>query len=57
MAMGLSAILPVAHGLRLYGSEHLQKSMGLSWVVLQGCLYVSGAGLYAVSCHGSSSCF
>ncbi|KAL9064987.1 MAG: hypothetical protein Q9157_007639 [Trypethelium eluteriae] len=48
VGMGLSAIFPVLHGLRLYGVRRLDKTMGLSWVVLQGFLYVLGAGIYAV---------
>jgi adiponectin receptor len=45
--MGLSAVFPVLHGVKLYGVEHLRKSIGLDWVVLQGVLYIAGAGLYA----------
>ena len=45
--MGLSAVFPVLHGVKLYGIEHLQRSIGLNWVVLQGVLYIAGAGLYA----------
>lgn len=48
VAMGLSAVFPVVHGLHLYGSRSMNDRMGLSWVVLQGVLYVTGAGLYAV---------
>lgn len=45
--MGLSAVFPVLHGIKLYGAEHLRKSVGLDWVVFQGILYIAGAGLYA----------
>ncbi|KAF3007495.1 hypothetical protein E8E13_005343 [Curvularia kusanoi] len=45
--MGLSAVFPVLHGIKLYGVEHLRQSIGLDWVVLQGALYIAGAGLYA----------
>jgi len=48
-AMGLSAVIPVVHGLQLYGSAQLEKQMGLSWVVTQGVLYILGAAIYAVS--------
>ena len=48
VAMGLSAVVPVLHGLQLYGYEQLEKQIGLSWVVLQGALYIAGAALYAV---------
>ena len=49
VAMGLSAILPVIHGLTLYGFTLMNGRIGLSWLVLQGVLYIAGAGLYAVS--------
>ncbi|TIA30256.1 HlyIII-domain-containing protein [Aureobasidium pullulans] len=47
VAMGLSAVIPVLHGISLFGVEQLQRQMGLSWLVLQGVLYVSGAAIYA----------
>ncbi|KAL9096775.1 MAG: hypothetical protein Q9165_001263 [Trypethelium subeluteriae] len=48
VGMGLSAVFPVLHGLSIYGVGRLNETMGLSWVVLQGFLYVLGAGIYAV---------
>jgi predicted membrane channel-forming protein YqfA (hemolysin III family) len=47
--MGLSAIFPVLHGLELHGIDEMQDRIGLTWLVLQGFLYILGAGLYAVS--------
>ncbi|KAL2028412.1 hypothetical protein VTO58DRAFT_109442 [Aureobasidium pullulans] len=47
VAMGLSAVIPVLHGISLFGVEQLQRQMGLSWLILQGVLYVSGAAIYA----------
>ncbi|KZF19794.1 hemolysin-III channel protein Izh2 [Xylona heveae TC161] len=47
VAMGLSAVFPVLHGLQLYGFEQINRQMGLSWTVLQGFLYILGAGIYA----------
>ena len=49
VAMGLSAVIPVIHGLQLYGAEQMEKQIGLSWLVSQGVLYVLGAAIYAVS--------
>ena len=49
VAMGLSAVVPVVHGWRLYGIEQLERQIGLSWMVLQGLLYIAGAAIYAVS--------
>jgi adiponectin receptor len=45
--MGLSAVFPVLHGIRLYGIEYMREAVGLDWVVLQGLLYISGAAIYA----------
>ena len=47
VAMGLSAVFPVLHALRLYGLQHLRQSIGLDWVLLQGILYILGAAIYA----------
>lgn len=49
VAMGLSAVFPVLHGMKLYGIEEMRGRIGLTWLVLQGFLYILGAGLYAVS--------
>jgi adiponectin receptor len=45
--MGLSAVIPVLHGVRLYGVAHLRNSVGLDWVIAQGVLYILGAAIYA----------
>lgn len=47
IGLGMSAVIPVAHGVKMYGVEHMQNSMGLNWVLLMGFLYLLGAGLYA----------
>ena len=49
VAMGLSAVFPVLHGTELYGIQEMRGRIGLTWLVLQGFLYILGAGLYAVS--------
>lgn len=49
VAMGLSAVFPVLHGVYLYGVPRMEQMIGLSYVVLQGAVYILGAGLYAVS--------
>lgn len=46
-AMGLSAVVPVLHGVLLYGTHTMRASMGLDWLLLQAALYLLGAGLYA----------
>jgi adiponectin receptor len=45
--MGLSAVFPVLHGLELYGFHDMRSRIGLTWMLLQGFLYILGAGLYA----------
>lgn len=47
-AMGLSAVIPVIHGLNLYGLDRMINLMGLPWLILQGVLYLAGAATYAV---------
>lgn len=49
VAMGLSAIMPVIHGLNLYGMGHMKSAIGLLWLLLEGFLYTLGATIYAVS--------
>lgn len=49
VAMGASAVVPVLHGISLFGVAQLEQQMGLFWLVLQGLLYISGAAIYAVS--------
>ncbi|KAI0468657.1 hemolysin-III channel protein Izh2 [Xylaria cf. heliscus] len=48
VGLGVSGVVPVLHGLRLYGYQSLNERMGLNWVLLQGALYIFGAFLYAV---------
>lgn len=45
--MGLSAIFPVLHGLKLYGLDQMRQQMGLFWLLTQGALYIVGATIYA----------
>jgi predicted membrane channel-forming protein YqfA (hemolysin III family) len=47
--MGMSAVFPVLHGLKLHGFHQMRERIGLTWMLLQGFLYILGAGLYAVS--------
>ncbi|KAK3943284.1 hemolysin-III related-domain-containing protein [Diplogelasinospora grovesii] len=47
VGLGLSGVVPVLHGLTIYGYGTLNDRMGLSWVILQGGLYIFGAFLYA----------
>jgi adiponectin receptor len=45
--MGLSAVIPLLHGLLLFGPRALDATLSLRWVVCQGALYIAGAGIYA----------
>ena len=49
VALGMSGVVPILHGLRIYGYAGLESRASVSWVVLQGALYIFGAVLYAVS--------
>jgi hypothetical protein len=49
IALGLSALFPVVHGVMKFGISQMNKQIGLFWVVLQGSLYIIGACIYAVS--------
>lgn len=48
VGMGVSAVFPVLDGLITFGWRGMENQIGLSWLVLQGALYILGAGLYAV---------
>lgn len=48
VAMGLSAVFPVFHGILLFGLTQMYHQISLFWLFLQGFLYVLGAGIYAV---------
>ncbi|KAI1866571.1 hypothetical protein JX265_007872 [Neoarthrinium moseri] len=48
VGLGVSGVLPVCHGITIYGYHDLEARMGLNWVLFQGFLYIFGAFLYAV---------
>ena len=56
VAMGLSALFPVIHGVKAFGVAQLERQIGLSWLVTQGVLYILGAGIYAVSTYTPLRC-
>ncbi|PWW74687.1 HlyIII-domain-containing protein [Tuber magnatum] len=47
VSMGLSSVLPVLHGVRIYGARGMDERMGVRWLLMEGLLYISGAGIYA----------
>ncbi|KFA65934.1 hypothetical protein S40285_02394 [Stachybotrys chlorohalonatus IBT 40285] len=48
VALGLSGVVPVIHGVRLYGYQALEDRMSISLIILHGAMYIFGAFLYAV---------
>ncbi|KAI1383326.1 HlyIII-domain-containing protein [Hypoxylon trugodes] len=48
VGLGVSGVVPVCHGLSIYGYQALEERMGLNWVLFQGFLYIFGAFLYAI---------
>ncbi|KAI1323315.1 hemolysin-III channel protein Izh2 [Xylariaceae sp. FL0255] len=48
VGLGVSGVVPVCHGLAIYGYHSLNDRMGLNWVLFQGALYILGAFLYVV---------
>lgn len=49
IGLGVSGVVPVLHGITIYGYQGMQDRMSLGWTVLQGAMYIFGAVLYAVS--------
>ncbi|KAH6635625.1 hemolysin-III related-domain-containing protein [Chaetomium sp. MPI-SDFR-AT-0129] len=47
VGLGMSGVVPILHALEFYGFSELDNRMGLSWILLEGCLYTFGAFLYA----------
>ncbi|KAI9798448.1 MAG: hypothetical protein M1825_005355 [Sarcosagium campestre] len=47
VALGLSAVVPILHGLQIFGFKQLNKQISLYWLIIEGVLYIAGAGLYA----------
>jgi adiponectin receptor len=42
------AVIPTLQGVEMNGFTAMRERMGLTWVLLEGFLYVLGASLYAV---------
>ncbi|KAI0898454.1 HlyIII-domain-containing protein [Annulohypoxylon nitens] len=49
VGLGASGVIPVCHGLSIYGYQALDDRMGLNWVLFQGFLYIFGAFLILTS--------
>ena len=48
VGLGVSGVVPVIHGITIYGFRELDERMGLAWVLAQGALYIVGAFIYAI---------
>ncbi|KAF4460459.1 mPR-like GPCR [Fusarium albosuccineum] len=48
IGLGASGVIPVIHGVFIYGFQGLEDRLSLSWLVLHGIMYIFGAVLYAV---------
>ncbi|KAG5980363.1 hypothetical protein E4U55_004103 [Claviceps digitariae] len=48
IGLGLSGVVPVIHGMSIYGYSGLEHRMSISWVIAQGGMYILGAVLYAM---------
>ncbi|CAG8816858.1 36649_t:CDS:2, partial [Gigaspora margarita] len=46
ISMGLSAIIPLAHALIIYGIELCVNVISLNWVIVMGVFYIIGALIY-----------
>lgn len=49
VSMGLSGLLPVIHGIYLYGFQEMRNIIGLDGVLVEAAFYLIGAVIYAVS--------
>ena len=57
IAMGFSALVPIAHAAILFPYEQLQKQAGLNWYYLEGICMLTGVVFLAVSIHGKPPFF
>ena len=48
IGLGVSGVIPIIHGVSIYGYQGLEDRMSVSLVALHGAMYIFGAILYAV---------
>jgi len=46
---GLSALVPLLHGVGLHGSKYMFDYMGMKWYLIELALYATGTVIFAVS--------
>jgi adiponectin receptor len=49
ISTGLSAILPLGHGLMIFGIDAMNKQSGLPYYLIEGLIHIMGATVYLVS--------
>ncbi|KAL4794678.1 hemolysin-III related-domain-containing protein [Aspergillus venezuelensis] len=47
VSLGLFSLIPILHGIYLYGFKELEKRMGLRWSFVQGFFYILGCVIFA----------
>jgi adiponectin receptor len=47
VTMGLSALIPIIHGIKLFGLKQTHNQSGMYWFCLEGLFYGLGATFYA----------
>ncbi|KAI8416602.1 hypothetical protein FOFC_02915 [Fusarium oxysporum] len=48
VALGASALIPLLHGVQVYGLEYMLEHSGMKWYLVELLLYGGGCGIYAV---------
>ncbi|KIM98755.1 hypothetical protein OIDMADRAFT_105156 [Oidiodendron maius Zn] len=48
IGLGLFSIIPILHGIYIYGFATLEKMMGLQWTFVQGALYILGCVIFVL---------
>ncbi|KAK7583140.1 hypothetical protein V3481_012434 [Fusarium oxysporum f. sp. vasinfectum] len=48
VALGASALIPLLHGVQVYGLEYMLEYSGMKWYLVELLLYGGGCGIYAV---------
>jgi adiponectin receptor len=54
VALGASSLIPMIHGVQLYGLKYMLKYSGMKWYLLELTFYGYGVGMYAVCLQACS---
>ncbi|KAH6871674.1 mPR-like GPCR protein [Thelonectria olida] len=47
IGLGLSGLIPIIHGVAIYGYKGLEDRISVTWIIIHGAMYIFGAVLYA----------